>query len=57
MLIRACEIEIIYFAGKLNVSVAVSVALATSIVAIIIFVLGCWVRKFKSKEVGISDHL
>ena len=46
-----------YFSGKANVPVTVGVVLATLLVAIIIVMAGCWVRKFKSKEGGISHHL
>ena len=46
-----------YFTGEANVAVTVGVALATLLVAIIIVMAGCWVRKFKSKEGGISHHL
>ena len=40
------------FIGKVNVAVAAGVAVATLLVAIIIIVLGCWLRKFKSKKGG-----
>lgn len=40
------------FIGKVNVAVAAGVVLAALFVAIIIIVLGCWFRKFKSKKGG-----
>ena len=46
-----------YFTGKVNVAVAVGVVLATLLVAIIIVMVGCWVRKLKSKKGGISHYL
>ena len=46
-----------YFTGKVNVAVAVGVTLATLLVTIIIVVVGCWFRKFKGKEGGVSHRL
>ena len=45
------------FTGQANVAVTVGVMLATLLVPIIIVMAGCWVRKFKSKEGGVSHHL
>ena len=44
------------FTGQANVAVTVGVMLATLLVPIIVMA-GCWVRKFKSKEGGVSHHL
>ena len=44
------------FTGQANVAVTVGVMLATLLVPIIVMA-GYWVRKFKSKEGGVSHHL
>ena len=46
-----------YFAGNVNVAVAVGTTLATLLVAIIIAMVGCWFHKVKSKEDGGSHQL
>ena len=55
MQITVCLVQNIYFLGKVNVAVVVGgVLLFALLVAIIIVVLWCWIRIFKSKKDGLS---